>query len=163
MLASIPLGELSGHAAGRILLKQMYEQHIGGIMPEIAVTPRGKPYFADSGVHFSISHTKCRVFCVLSDRPVGVDAEETHRKIDLNLAEKILSETEKERFAREVDKRSALLKLWVLKEANAKCAEVGANMTYLELSTYPGYMDSFVAACFIPHTDRNLFPNSIQE
>ncbi len=48
-------------------------------------------------------------------------------------------------------------------QANAKCAEVGANMTYLELSTYPGYMDSFVAACFIPHTDRNLFPNSVQE
>ena len=48
-------------------------------------------------------------------------------------------------------------------QANAKCAEVGANMTYLELSTYPGYMDSFVAACFIPHTDRNLFPNSLQE
>ena len=48
-------------------------------------------------------------------------------------------------------------------EANAKCTEVGANMTYLELSTYPGYMDSFVAACFIPHTDRSLFPNSVQE
>ena len=48
-------------------------------------------------------------------------------------------------------------------EANAKTAEVAANMTYLELSTYPGYMDSFVAACFIPHTDRNLFPNSVQE
>ena len=44
-----------------------------------------------------------------------------------------------------------------------KCAEVAANMTYLELSTYPGYMDSFVAACFIPHTDRNLFPSSCQE
>ena len=48
-------------------------------------------------------------------------------------------------------------------EAGAKCTEVGANMTYLELSTYPGYMDSFVAACFLPHTDRSLFPNSIQE
>ncbi len=48
-------------------------------------------------------------------------------------------------------------------EANAKCAEVATNMTYLELSTYPGYMDSFVAACFLPHTDRSLFPNSIQE
>ena len=47
--------------------------------------------------------------------------------------------------------------------ANAKCHEVGANMTYLELSTYPGYMDSFVAACFIPHTDRSLFPNFVQE
>ena len=48
-------------------------------------------------------------------------------------------------------------------EANEKCAEVGANMTYLELSTYPGYMDSFVAACFLPHTNQGLFPNSIQE
>ena len=48
-------------------------------------------------------------------------------------------------------------------EANAKCTELGANMTYLELSTYPGYMDSFVAACFLPHTNASLFPNSIQE
>ncbi len=48
-------------------------------------------------------------------------------------------------------------------EAEAKCAELGANMTYLELSTHPGYMDSFVAACFLPHTDASLFPNSIQE
>ena len=44
-----------------------------------------------------------------------------------------------------------------------KCHEVAANMTYLELSTYPGYMDSFVAACFLPHTDASLFPNSVQE
>ncbi|MBQ3491024.1 MAG: DUF4445 domain-containing protein [Oscillospiraceae bacterium] len=48
-------------------------------------------------------------------------------------------------------------------QATAKCHEVAANMTYLELSTYPGYMDSFVAACFIPHTDSSLFPNSVQE
>jgi len=48
-------------------------------------------------------------------------------------------------------------------QAIEKCTEVMTNMTYLELSTYPGYMDSFVAACFIPHTDRNLFPNSVQE
>ncbi len=48
-------------------------------------------------------------------------------------------------------------------EANAKCAQVGANMTYLELSTYPGYMDSFVAACFLPHTDARLFPSCCQD
>ena len=48
-------------------------------------------------------------------------------------------------------------------EAKNKCTELGANMTYLELSTYPGYMDSFVAACFLPHTNASLFPNSIQE
>ena len=48
-------------------------------------------------------------------------------------------------------------------QANAKCTELGANMTYLELSTHPGYMDAFVAACFLPHTDASLFPNSVQE
>jgi len=48
-------------------------------------------------------------------------------------------------------------------QAIEKCHEVGANMTYLELSTYPGYMDSFVAACFLPHTDARLFPNSVQD
>ena len=48
-------------------------------------------------------------------------------------------------------------------QADAKCAELGANMTYLELSTYPGYMDNFVAACFLPHTNAGLFPNSVQE
>ena len=48
-------------------------------------------------------------------------------------------------------------------QANEKCTELGANMTYLELSTYPRYMDSFVAACFIPHTDARLFPSCNQE
>ncbi len=37
------------------------------------------------------------------------------------------------------------------------------NMTYMELSTEPGYMDEFVAACFLPHTDTSLFPSVVQE
>ena len=42
-------------------------------------------------------------------------------------------------------------------EANSKTEEVARNMTYMELSTHPGYMDSFVAACFLPHTDASRF------
>ena len=48
-------------------------------------------------------------------------------------------------------------------QAIEKCAEVASNMTYMELSTHPGYMDAFVAACFIPQTDARLFPHSRQE
>ena len=48
-------------------------------------------------------------------------------------------------------------------QAIEKTHEVAANMTYLELSTYPGYMDSFVAACFIPHTDARLFPSAMED
>jgi uncharacterized 2Fe-2S/4Fe-4S cluster protein (DUF4445 family) len=35
--------------------------------------------------------------------------------------------------------------------------EIAGNMTYLELSSHPSYMDEFVAACFLPHTNRDLF------
>jgi uncharacterized 2Fe-2S/4Fe-4S cluster protein (DUF4445 family) len=44
-------------------------------------------------------------------------------------------------------------------EAEQKVADVAHNMTYLELSNEPTYMDEFVACCFLPHTDAGLFPS----
>ena len=44
-------------------------------------------------------------------------------------------------------------------QAREKVFELGRSMTYLELSNEPGYMDEFVAACFLPHTDASLFPS----
>ena len=48
-------------------------------------------------------------------------------------------------------------------KAERKVYELAQNMTYLELSTEPGYMDEFVACCFLPHTDSSLFPSVVQE
>ena len=115
----------TGHAEGRRLLEQMYLRHVGAPLPEIAVTPLGKPYFPHSPWHFSISHTKRHVFCALSDRPIGIDAEEADREISLKLAEKILSPAEYGRYQAAADPRLALLKLWVLKEAMGKCSGEG--------------------------------------
>lgn len=42
-------------------------------------------------------------------------------------------------------------------EAERKIDEIARNMTYLELSTHPGYMEKFIAACFLPHTDAGRF------
>ncbi|MDR0518451.1 MAG: ASKHA domain-containing protein [Clostridiales Family XIII bacterium] len=42
-------------------------------------------------------------------------------------------------------------------EARAQLEEIRGSMTYIELSAHPGYMDEFIAACFIPHTDASLF------
>ena len=44
-------------------------------------------------------------------------------------------------------------------QAREKVFELSRSMTYLELSNEPGYMDEFVAACFLPHTDATLFPS----
>ena len=115
----------TGHEAGRRLLKELWDAHIGGELPEIAIADRGKPWFVDSPWHFSISHTKRRAFCVLHDTPVGIDAEEIDRNIDLRLANKILSPAEKEQFDRAADQHMALLKFWVLKEAAAKLSGEG--------------------------------------
>lgn len=118
-----------GHIAGRRLLAQMYRQITGKPLPEIAIAPGGKPYFPDGSLHFSVSHTKRHVFCAVSNRPVGIDAEEIDRKIDLRLADKILSDTEKVHFENATDKRLTLLKFWVLKEAAAKLSGNVKNMT----------------------------------
>jgi uncharacterized 2Fe-2S/4Fe-4S cluster protein (DUF4445 family) len=44
-------------------------------------------------------------------------------------------------------------------ESERKVYEVAGNMTYMELSTVPTYMDEFIGACFLPHTDSTLFPS----
>lgn len=119
------LDGLDGHTAGRQLLADMYWKITGQPLPQIRVADRGKPYFEGSPLQFSISHTENHVFCVLSDKPVGVDAEKTDRQIDLRLADKILSPAEKIRYDRAADKRTALLKLWVLKESYAKATGRG--------------------------------------
>ncbi len=109
-----------GHAAGRALLEKMYVAQTGKPMPNILIQSRGKPCFENDPLHFSISHSKSHVFCVLSRNPIGIDAERMDRDIDLGLAEKILSPTEYAQWEQANDRRLALLKFWVLKEAAAK-------------------------------------------
>jgi uncharacterized 2Fe-2S/4Fe-4S cluster protein (DUF4445 family) len=55
---------------------------------------------------------------------------------------------------------SSLAGAWAMlssRGARQKLRELSRGITYLELSSHPGYMDEFVAACFLPHTDGRLF------
>jgi uncharacterized 2Fe-2S/4Fe-4S cluster protein (DUF4445 family) len=45
----------------------------------------------------------------------------------------------------------------ISRSACAKIEHIASGMTYLELSSHPSYMDEFVAACFLPHTNGALF------
>lgn len=124
--AEIVPGE--GHKAGRQLLQQLYRQQTGKPQPPVERTVLGKPFFAESDLHFSITHTPNHAFCVLSDRPVGIDAEELTRRIDPRLADKLLSSSEKEQYEKASDKNRALLTFWVLKEAQGKCSGKGLQL-----------------------------------
>ena len=114
------LNGLSGHEAGRKLLARLYREETGEELPDILITDRGKPYFADGKFYFSISHTRNHVFCVLSENNVGLDAEELDRKVHLKLADKIFSPEERKQYDAAPDKSRAFLTFWVLKEAEAK-------------------------------------------
>lgn len=43
-------------------------------------------------------------------------------------------------------------------DSRHKLEEIASQMTYVELSVYPTYMDEFVSACFLPHTNIDQFP-----
>lgn len=124
-IAFCELAGQTGHEAGRQLLIKLYREETGENLPEICITDRGKPYFPDSNWHFSISHTPKHAFCVLSRNNVAIDTEELDRKVNLRLAEKILSSSEKVQFDAAPDKSRALLTFWVLKEAEAKLSGEG--------------------------------------
>ena len=115
----------TGHEAGRQLLAEAYRAETGENLPEIRLTDRGKPYFPGTPWHFSISHTRLHAFCVLEKHNIAIDAEELDRKINLKLAEKILSPMEKRQFDAAENKERALLTFWVLKEAAAKLSGEG--------------------------------------
>lgn len=46
----------------------------------------------------------------------------------------------------------------VSKDAKQKLQDIGNQITYVELSVYPTYMDEFISACFLPHTNIDQFP-----
>ena len=141
-----PLNGLDSRVAGRLLLARMYEELTGEELPPIEKAPRGKPYFPGSDLHFSITHTKTTVFCAIADTPLGIDAEDLTRKVSPALAEKILSPYEYAQYEAvpEEDKNEALLRFWVLKEAEAKCSGLGLR----------GYPD---------HTEFDLEDPRVQE
>ena len=120
ILESAPLQGRSGHQAGRALLERMYREHFGQDLPAIGINPGGKPYFLDSPLHFSITHTKNYVFCALSSCSIGIDAEELDRPVKPSLARNILSPRELAQYEEAADPHRALLTFWVLKEAAAK-------------------------------------------
>jgi uncharacterized 2Fe-2S/4Fe-4S cluster protein (DUF4445 family) len=45
------------------------------------------------------------------------------------------------------------------RHAFERTIKIATGMTNIELSTYQPFMDEYVAAMFLPHTDERLFPS----
>ncbi|MBN2373885.1 DUF4445 domain-containing protein [bacterium] len=47
----------------------------------------------------------------------------------------------------------------ISEDLRQEISEVAKGVTYIELSTSASFMDEYVSALFLPHTDQSLFPN----
>lgn len=101
-----------GSEAVYALLEHAFKKEYRADLPEIKKTSRGKPYFPGMpDIHFSLSHTKTHVLCVISDCPVGCDIESPRE-----ISERALG------FFCSAEELSLFdpLDLWVLKESYIK-------------------------------------------
>ncbi|MDO4316508.1 MAG: 4'-phosphopantetheinyl transferase [Oscillospiraceae bacterium] len=124
-----------------ILRLALREQYHWRELPEIRLSPRGKPCFPEHPeVHFNLSHTSGAVLVGLSDQPLGVDIEKI-RPVSRRAARRLAGVTDGEVF----------FQSWVRREARVKRGGAGIGTMlrqetplesgefYYPLDTFPGY------------------------
>lgn len=97
----------------------------------------GKPYLADSGLHFSVSHSGKHIVVAVGRQLVGVDVEIFGReRLSLEVADRYFPAAEA-RWLRSLppeEMSDSFLRLWVSKESALKCLGTGLA-GYLERTT----------------------------
>ena len=111
------------HIAGIELCREMIKQYFGVEFDSFRYNDNGKPFVDKEGIFFNISHSKGRVVCAVSDKPVGVDIEKLTEKpteeIE-NFAKRYFVENEIFALERENYSSVAFYEIWTRKEAYSK-------------------------------------------
>ena len=105
---------------------------------EVLRTDRGKPYFPEGGVIFSVSHSGDLWVCLMKetdeDRPLGVDLQQIRKSRYEDLSDRYFSREEKA-FIEEADtqeeKQQRFFTLWTEKEACGKALGTGIGRDLL--------------------------------
>ena len=143
----------------------------------IVCSEYGKPLFADSSLHFSLSHTEGLVVCAVGDRDLGVDAERKHPYNEA-LVRRFFTEKEQAILLESEDPADCFIRLWTLKESYLKALGCGlirpldsfsinlsptielegdATVGFWQRCIYGVYVSLCVPGCCIP------FPDIIEE
>lgn len=127
--------------AWALLERSLLERQGWDVLPEVARTHRGKPYFpACPQIHFNLSHSGNLALWGVGSAPLGVDVEIVRPRRE-GLASYILSEEELTWFTGQGGGWELLYTLWTLKEARIKCTGQGLNQAPRTIQIpllYPG-------------------------
>ena len=111
------------HIAGIELCREMIKQYFGVEFDSFRYNDNGKPFVDKEGIFFNISHSKGRVVCAVSDKPVGVDIEKLTEKSTEeieNFAKRYFVENEVLTLEQENYSSVAFYEIWTKKEAYSK-------------------------------------------
>lgn len=114
--------------AAYLLLKRalQVEENID-INPQFEYGEHGKPRIVGySDLHFSLSHCKEAVACVLSHKPVGIDVESVGRYRE-SVARYAMSDEEMQRIQCSDRPEVEFTRLWTMKESLLKLTGEGIN------------------------------------
>jgi len=121
-----------------LLIEALQKEYGIGGCPLFDYSEHGKPLLRDHpGIHFSLSHCREAVACVVGDRPVGIDIESVGRYRE-SLARYAMSDSELSAIAAAgssdglsapavaaAGRDLAFTRLWTMKEAFLKCSGRG--------------------------------------
>ena len=128
-------GQRASAAAYLLLCQGLREEYGIEEKPVFVYGEHGKPSLADyPHIHFSLSHCREAVACLVSDRPVGVDVE-TIRPLRPSLAEYTMNTDEIGQIRVSDDPDLMFTRLWTQKEALAKCLGSGIDTHLRDLLT----------------------------
>ena len=106
-------------------------------LPEVDFTPRGKPFFPDSPLHFSLTHSGALAAALLSGAPCGVDLERVRPEVAQRMRARCLNE-------REQAEAPDFFACWTKKECIAKLDGSGMRVHPDALDTLdPRYAHRF--------------------
>ncbi len=107
--------------------------NIGTVSPIILRTERGKPYFKEVPVEFSVSHTGRLWVCLIDRDPVGVDIQYMRKCRREPIAGRYFTPDEQE-YATAMGE-AGFFQIWTRKEAYVKFTGEGINEKMKDVST----------------------------
>lgn len=105
--------------ATRILLQNLIPENT----PIIYRDNFGKPSLINSDLNISITHSADLAAIILSEKNIGIDVEQLHRKID-KVVNRFAGPEEKEFIEKSDDPQFVKILLWSAKEAIFKCCGI---------------------------------------
>ena len=110
----------------RILADVLKKDYQIDICPEIMRDEMGKPYLKEQKVHFNVSHSGEYLAVAVSEKPVGVDIQET-KSIKDGMYRKVVQTQEQVLIGEE--RQRDFLRLWTLKESFVKAEGKGLRIS----------------------------------